>query len=180
MYDNTMIVMYGDHYGISENHNKAMSQVMGKEINGFEHAQLQRVPLFIHAPGLKGGQQHQFGGTVDIRPTVLNLLGVDTKDYIQMGTDLMSKDHQQVVPFRNGDFVTPEFTSVDGKFYDTKTGDLVKENEEIQQTEEMVDKKLTISDKIVYGDLLRFHTPEGFKKVDPNQYRYMGPDEKEE
>ncbi|MGX1193581.1 LTA synthase family protein [Metabacillus sp. SLBN-84] len=180
MYDNTMIVMYGDHYGISENHNKAMSQVMGKEINGFEHAQLQRVPLFIHAPGLKGGQQHQFGGTVDIRPTVLNLLGVDTKDYIQMGTDLMSKDHQQVVPFRNGDFVTPEFTSVDGKFYDTKTGDLVKENEEIKQTEEMVDKKLTISDKIVYGDLLRFHTPEGFKKVDPNQYRYMGPDEKEE
>lgn len=180
LYDNTMVVMYGDHYGISENHNKAMSQVMGKEINGFEQAQLQRVPLFIHAPGLEGGKQHQFGGQVDIRPTLLHLLGIDTKDYVQMGTDLLSKDHQQVVPFRNGDFVTPEFTSVDGKFYDTATGETVEENEEISQTEEMVDKKLTISDQIVYGDLLRFHTPKGFEPVDPTKYRYMGPEETEE
>ncbi|MDR0137697.1 LTA synthase family protein [Metabacillus idriensis] len=180
LYDNTMIVMYGDHYGISENHNKAMSQVMGKEINGFEHAQLQRTPLFIHAPGLEGGQQHQFGGQVDIRPTLLHLLGIDTKDYVQMGTDLLSKDHQQVVPFRNGDFVTPKFTSVDGKFYDTATGETVEENEDIKQTEEMVDKKLNLSDQIVYGDLLRFYTPKGFDPVDPTKYRYMGPEETEE
>ncbi|WP_191556683.1 LTA synthase family protein [Metabacillus idriensis] len=180
LYDNTMIVMYGDHYGISENHNKAMSQVMGKEINGFEHAQLQRTPLFIHAPGLEGGEQHQFGGQVDIRPTLMHLLGIDTKDYVQMGTDLLSKDHQQVVPFRNGDFVTPKFTSVDGKFYDTATGETVEENEDIKQTEEMVDKKLNLSDQIVYGDLLRFYTPKGFEPVDPSKYRYMGPEETEE
>ena len=26
LYDNSIIIMYGDHYGISENHNKAMEQ----------------------------------------------------------------------------------------------------------------------------------------------------------
>lgn len=180
LYDNTMIVMYGDHYGISENHNKAMSQVIGKEITPFEQTQLQRVPLFIHAPGLEGGKQEQFGGDVDIRPTLLHLLGIDSKEYIQMGTDLLSKDHQQVVPFRNGDFVTPSYTSVDGKFYDTATGESLKETKEIKHTEEMVDKKLTLSDQIVYGDLLRFYKPENFKPVDPAEYRYMGPDETEE
>jgi lipoteichoic acid synthase len=180
LYDNTLIVMYGDHYGISENHNKAMSQVIGKEINAFEHTQLQRVPLFIHAPGLVGGKQHQFGGDVDIRPTLLHLLGIDSKEYIQMGTDLLSKNHQQIVPFRSGDFVTPSYTSVDGKFYDTVTGESLIENQEIKNIEEMVDKKLTLSDQIVYGDLLRFYKPENFKPVDPTDYRYMGPDETKE
>ncbi|MDK8210573.1 sulfatase-like hydrolase/transferase, partial [Bacillus subtilis] len=56
--DNTMVVMYGDHYGISENHKRAMGKVMGKNINDFEQAQLQRVPLFITSPGLKGGVNH--------------------------------------------------------------------------------------------------------------------------
>ena len=42
--------MYGDHYGISDNHNAAMSKVMGKEINSFENAQLQRVPFIVRVP----------------------------------------------------------------------------------------------------------------------------------
>ncbi|MGR5869406.1 sulfatase-like hydrolase/transferase [Bacillus pacificus] len=53
LYDNSIIVMYGDHYGISDNHNAAMSKVMGKEINSFENAQLQRVPLIVRVPGVK-------------------------------------------------------------------------------------------------------------------------------
>ncbi len=36
LYDNSIIIMYGDHYGISENHNTAMEQVLGKEITPFE------------------------------------------------------------------------------------------------------------------------------------------------
>ena len=31
---------------------------------------------------------------------------------------------------------------------------------------------LAMSDKIIYGDLLRFYTPEGFKPVDPSKYNY--------
>lgn len=54
IYENSIIVLYGDHYGISENHNYAMSQFLGKEITPFESIQLQRVPLIIHVPGQKG------------------------------------------------------------------------------------------------------------------------------
>ena len=122
LYDNSIIVMYGDHYGISENHNKAMAQIMGKEITVFESASLQRVPLFIHVPGMEGGVNHEYGGQIDLLPTLLHLLGIDTKDYVQFGTDLLSKEHDEVVPFRNGDFVSPTIYSIDGKFYDSKTG----------------------------------------------------------
>ncbi|PEB50631.1 glycerol phosphate lipoteichoic acid synthase [Bacillus pseudomycoides] len=172
LYDNSIIVMYGDHYGISDNHNAAMSQIMGKEINSFENAQLQRVPLIIHVPGMKGGVQHQYGGEIDVLPTLLHLLGTDTKNYIQFGTDLLSPEHQQVVPFRNGNYVSPAVTALNGKYYDTTTGKPVEATDEIKQNEKMVQQKLKFSDEVVNGDLLRFYTPEGFTPVDRTKYNY--------
>ncbi|WP_459502729.1 LTA synthase family protein [Bacillus sp. C1] len=172
LYDNSIIVMYGDHYGISDNHNAAMSQIMGKEINSFENAQLQRVPLIIRVPGAKGGVQHQYGGEIDVLPTLLHLLGTDTKNYIQFGTDLLSPEHKQVVPFRNGNYVSPNVTALNGKYYDTNTGKPVELTDEIKQNEQMVEQKLKFSDQVVNGDLLRFYTPEGFTPVDRSKYNY--------
>ncbi|MGM0876892.1 MAG: LTA synthase family protein [Bacillota bacterium] len=172
LYENSMIVMYGDHYGISENHNKAMSKVLDTEVGDFENAQLQRVPLFIHIPGEDGGIMHQYGGQIDLMPTLLHLLGVETKGNVQVGTDLFSSDHQEVVPFRNGDFISEKVTGLNGKYYDTKTGEAVEKNEEIKQYEQITQMKLQMSDKIVNQDLLRFYTPEGFEPIDPSNYDY--------
>jgi lipoteichoic acid synthase len=180
LYDRSVIILYGDHYGISENHNKAMSQVLGKEITPFEQAQLQRVPLFIRVPGVKGGIMHQYGGQIDLLPTVLHLLGIDTKNYVHFGTDLLSPDHQEIVPFRNGNFVTPTVTAVNGKYYDSKTGEPLKETSEIKRMEQISRTKLDLSDKVVYGDLLRFYTPKGFKPVDPSKYDYNNREDKKE
>ncbi|MFK2827230.1 LTA synthase family protein [Bacillus sp. B190/17] len=172
LYDNSMIIMYGDHYGISDNHNKAMSIVTGKEVGKFENAQLQRVPLFIHVPGVKGGVQHQYGGQIDLMPTVLHLLGIDTKDYVHMGTDLFSPNHQPVVPFRNGDFISKDVTAIKDKYYSTATGEELEETDQIKRETEMVQKKLRLSDKVLNEDLLRFYTPKGFTPVNPSDYDY--------
>ncbi|KON67046.1 glycerol phosphate lipoteichoic acid synthase [Peribacillus butanolivorans] len=172
LYDNSVIVMYGDHYGISENHKEAMSKVLDKEVGTFENAQLQRVPLLIHVPGVEGGEMHQYGGQIDLLPTLLHLLGIKSNDYVQFGSDLLSKDHNEVVPFRNGDFVTPDVTSIKGKYYDTNTGELVEENEDILNYKTRAEKMLNLSDQVVNGDLLRFYTPNGFKPIDPKDYDY--------
>ncbi len=172
LYDNSVIVMYGDHYGISENHKEAMSKVLGKDVGAFENAQLQRVPLLIHVPGVEGGEMHQYGGQIDLLPTLLHLLGIESKDYVQFGSDLLSKDHNEVVPFRNGDFVTPDVTSIKGKYYDTKTGELVEENDDILNYKTRAETMLNLSDQVVNGDLLRFYTPNGFKPIDPADYDY--------
>lgn len=174
LYDNSMIVLYGDHYGISHNHNKAMAQVMGEEITPQEGANLQRVPLFIHVPGMKGEANHTYGGQTDLLPTLLHLLGIDTKDYVQFGSDLLSDEHNEVVPFRNGDFVSPEIDSINEKFYDNKTGLPLDESqlEDAKELKKEVAHKLQLSDKVVNGDLLRFYTPKGFTPVDPSQFNY--------
>ncbi|WP_034263124.1 LTA synthase family protein [Bacillus sp. J33] len=174
LYDNSIIVMYGDHYGISKNHNKAMEQVLGEEITPFDSAGLQRVPLFIRVPGMEGGVNHEFGGQIDLMPTLMHLLGIDTKDYVQFGTDLLSEEHDDLIPFRNGDFMSPTISSVDGKFYDSKTGELLEEErfEEAKKLQESAEQKLALSDKVVNGDLLRFYTPENFEPVDRSDYDY--------
>ncbi|AVK86261.1 glycerol phosphate lipoteichoic acid synthase [Lysinibacillus sp. B2A1] len=174
LYDNTMIVLYGDHYGISDNHNAAMEQVIGKEITPYESTNLQRVPLFIHVPGMQGGTNHTYGGQIDLLPTLLHLQGIDTQKFVQFGSDLLSEEHNEIVPFRNGDFVSPTIYSINEKYYDNKTGLLLDDSqlESAKAIKNEVDRKLELSDKVVNGDLLRFYTPTGYTPVDPSQYNY--------
>ncbi|HLO12287.1 MAG TPA: LTA synthase family protein, partial [Pseudoneobacillus sp.] len=176
LYDNTVIVMYGDHYGISENHNDAMAKVLGvDEITPAINAKLQRVPLFIHVPGVKGGVQKQIGGEVDVRPTLLHLLGIDTKDYMEFGSDLLSKEHRNWATFRNGDFVSSDAIQINEKCYSFETGDLLDKNDACKSIGEKVNTELQMSDEIVYKDLLRFYKPQGYTPINPNDYEYLGP-----
>ncbi|MBU7595657.1 LTA synthase family protein [Metabacillus halosaccharovorans] len=171
LYNNSVIILYGDHYGNSANRNEAMSKVIGKEITPFEYAGLQRVPLFIRVPGIEGGNMSQYGGQIDVLPTLLHLLGIDSNKYIQFGTDLLSLEHKQLVPFRNGDFMSPSVNSIDGDYFDSN-GNKIGKNEEITRYEELVKIKLNFSDRVVNGDLLRFYKPEGFIPVDRSIYKY--------
>lgn len=181
LYDNTVIVMYGDHYGISENHNEAMAKVLGvNEISPTLNAGLQRVPLFIHVPGVSGGIQQQYGGQADVRSTVLHLLGIDTKDYMELGSDLLSQNHRNWALFRNGDFVSPEIVQVKGKCYSNTTGDLLEGTDACKEIADKAAAELQISDEIVYKDLLRFYQPEGYTPINPNDFEYLAPKGKKE
>lgn len=175
LYDNSIIIMYGDHYGISTNHNKAMADVIGKEVTPFESAGLQRTPLFIRVPGMEGGLNEEYMGQIDLLPTLLHLLGLKTEEYVHFGTDVLSDKHNDLIPFRNGDFVSPTITSAEGIFYDSTTGTELEEDrlEEAQILQEKVQETLAFSDMVVNGDLLRFYTPDHFTPVDRSDYNYI-------
>ena len=113
-----MIVLYGDHYGISENHKKAMEQILGKEITPLK-MQIYNVSHYLFVFLEWKVERTILMVAKLIFPTLLHLLGSETKDYIQFGSDLLSEDHNEVVPFRNGDFVSPAIYFND-KFYDNK------------------------------------------------------------
>ena len=108
-------------------------------------------------------------------PTVLHLLRkrLDyARDYLQIGSDLLSPFRQQIVPFRNGDFISPDITRVGEKNYSNATGQLI-EGIEYKDLDEQAKMKLKISDEIVYKDLLRFYTPEGFTPINRKDYQYV-------
>lgn len=176
---NTMIILYGDHYGISGNHHKASAQLLDKKtFNDFDNVQFQRVPLMIHMPGLKGGINHTYGGEIDVLPTLLNLVGISNKDMIQFGNDLLAKNRPQLVAQRNGDFITPEYTKVDGAYYYTKNGKKVKHpdkkvKEKLASLSNNVTTQLSLSDRVISGNLLRFYHPVWFKPVKAKNFDYQ-------
>src|SRR5690625_2068327 len=124
LYDDSIIMIYGDHYGISDNHLRALSEIFGEEMTNYKYAELQRVPFMIKVPGVKGkGIVDEYTGQVDVMPTILHLLGIKAQDYIQFGTDLFSNDTDRIVAFRNGDFFTKDYAMVRGVYYDNHTGE---------------------------------------------------------
>src|SRR5690625_1169033 len=174
LYDDSIIMIYGDHYGISDNHNRAMGELIGEEITPLKNAQLQRVPFMIKIPGVDGqGTVQEYAGQIDVVPTLLHILGIKAQDYILFGTDMFSEDHKDTVAFRNGDFITPEFSMVKGIYYDNETGEELEATEELEKVKENVQYELELSDKVLHGDLLRFYTPtEDWEAVNSKDYFY--------
>ncbi|WJY28464.1 LTA synthase family protein [Sporosarcina trichiuri] len=166
LYDDSIIVMYGDHYGISENHNKAMSMYLDKELTPYDNTVLQKVPFFIHIPGNGQGKvMHELAGQMDIRPTILNLAGIDSKDDLQFGSDLFSDEHENFVIFRDGRFVTDQYVYAHEVCYDAETGEPT-DNELCAPFMERAAKELDYSDAIINGDLLRFKDGDEEKQKD--------------
>lgn len=181
LYDNSIIVLYGDHYGISNSRNTDLAPLLGKDSEtwtGYDNAMLQRVPYMIHIPGFTEGHiSNTFGGEVDNLPTLLHLLGIDTSNYVQLGQDLLSSNNKQIVAFRtSGDYVTPTYTSYSGHIYYTDSGQEITNPDENTQAatkaiRDTVAKQLSVSDEVQTGDLLRFDK-NGLKEVDSSSISY--------
>ncbi|MFD1360955.1 LTA synthase family protein [Lentibacillus salinarum] len=175
LYEDSVIMIYGDHYGISENHNRAMSEILDEEITPLKNANLQRVPYMIRVPGVEGqGINHEFSSQADVMPTMLHLLGIDAKDYIQFGTDIFSDEHKDFVPFRNGSFMTKDYSYVQDVFYDNESGEVIEEpTDDMKELRDQVHYELSLNDEVLNGDLLRFYEPsDDWEPVDPHDYQY--------
>lgn len=173
LYDNSVIMIYGDHYGISENHNNAMEKLLGEKITPAKFTDLNRTGFWIKIPGKSGGINNEYAGQVDVMPTILHLAGIDTKNYLMFGTDLFSEGHNQVVPFRNGDFITKDYKYVNGKIYSNKNNELITtQPADFEKNKKQVEKDLEMSDNVLNGDLFRFYKNPDFKKVNPSKYKY--------
>ena len=182
LYKNSIIVLYGDHYGISNSRNPALAPLLGKNSetwSSYDNAMLQRVPYMVVIPGMdKGGIIDTYGGEIDMLPTLEHLLGIESNKFLQVGQDMLSPEHDQIVAFRSANyFVTPEYTSYSGRTYYTKTGEEITNPDE--KTKEVLDKireaanlQLKISDSIQTGDLLRFFKGNDLGKVNPEDYSY--------
>ncbi|RWZ60080.1 LTA synthase family protein [Halobacillus fulvus] len=159
LYEDSIIVLMGDHYGISEFHNEAMSQFLGKEVTPYVHTQLQRVPFMIHIPGYEGGEvKEEVVGQIDVKPTLLHLLGIEAENDLTFGTNMFSETKNEFTAMRDGSFVSEQYVFSKGICYDRSTGEEIGDQAEAcQPIRDKVDKELQYSDNIIYGDLFRFY-----------------------
>ncbi|MCT4404269.1 LTA synthase family protein [Leuconostoc falkenbergense] len=180
LYNNSVFVLYGDHYGISENHQPAIAQLLGKDkVTNYDLANFQKVPFMIHATGLKGGINHTYGGEIDMMPTLLDVLGVPDDGMTMFGQDMLSSNYKGKVVFRDGDWITPTYTKFNNQYFNTQTGEQVTESSDKQLKKvaktmsAYATKVLGYSDEVITGDLLRFDTSRSdFHAVNKKDYNY--------
>lgn len=126
MWDDTVLVMYGDHFGLQPKDNDPawVSEQLG--ITYHERVSRFNIPLFVRVPGVQGETKEQVGGQVDIMPTIANLLGISFKDrgYTAFGHDLLNVE-RNVIGMRyylpTGSFFNDEVMFVPGKGFDDGT-----------------------------------------------------------
>ncbi|TXK80598.1 LTA synthase family protein [Paenibacillus sp. N3.4] len=93
MWDQTLFIAYGDHFGLQPEDIKA--DKLSSELGITYHDQITRfnIPLFIHMPRQSKGEViNQVGGQLDIMPTIANLVGVSLKEQgvVHFGQDLLN------------------------------------------------------------------------------------------
>ncbi|RDW19197.1 hypothetical protein CWR48_09105 [Oceanobacillus arenosus] len=173
LYDHSIFVVMGDHIGISANHNEALSMYLGKEaITPIDQVELQRVPFIVHIPGTGNGRViSEVSGQIDVKRTLLSLIGIEAGDDIQFGNDLFANDRKGYVALRNGDFISKDFIYTTGACYLRETGEQIgasdvedyvisetdnKRLDACNEISEKVTTELRLSDELIYGDLFRF------------------------
>jgi len=157
LYENSIFILYGDHYGISSFYHRLVAKYLGmEEITPFDAIQLQRVPLIIHIPGVEGRTMNTVAGQIDVKPTLLHLLGIEDEQSIDFGHDLFSLNKPELVVLRDGSFITAGNVYTQNACYEKATGQEAANPETCLWFLERAETELKHSDDIIYGDLLRF------------------------
>jgi len=163
LYDNSLLVLYGDHSAVPKMESEDLYELVGQEYSDYTWQHLQKVPLIIHCSGFKNGEViHTIGGEIDVSPTIANLMGFDLKH--AFGKDLLNTEKGYVIR-RDGTIVTDEYTYISStkKVYRTSDGEeldyeLYKKDIESRLNE------LAVSDIILTKDLFKNYTiPESEK-----------------
>ncbi|GAB6988826.1 LTA synthase family protein [Paenibacillus pini] len=137
MWDDTVLVVYGDHFGLQPQDN---DPAMIKSTLGIDYEpRLSRfnIPLLIHVPGVKGKVVDQVGGQVDIMPTLANVLGISLKDekFVAFGHDLLNIDNN-IVGMRyylpTGSFFNNDIMYIPGKTFEDGTAISIKTKQPVQ------------------------------------------------
>ena len=93
LYDNSIIVIYGDHYALSNtdsNNTTRFKDTFGRDYNIFD---VFNVPLIIHIPGSGITETKTIaGGHMDVLPTLLCLLGIHNDKAVMFGQNLLEAE----------------------------------------------------------------------------------------
>lgn len=148
--DNTLIALSADHYPYGlpiENYNELAGKTLEKDFELFENefiiwSSSMEKPIVVD----------KLGCSLDIIPTLSNLLGLEYDSRLLMGTDLLS-DSESLVIFENKSFITDKVR------YNSRTGEItwyVEEDQEyLKKMNNIVKNKIQYSKLILDNDYYR-------------------------
>ncbi len=146
--DDTVIVVYADHYPyvINSATQKALLN------RSFDNIEKEKVPFVISNPSLKGTINHSYTSFLNIAPTIFNLFDLEYDPRIYFGEDLFSQEFSNIIVTHNRSW------KGDLGFYNIETGrvlyngDEKYESDDIKKLNEKIKNDVKISNLIVKYD----------------------------
>ncbi len=93
LYENSILVIYGDHYALTNTDAQIAAQVSGMLGRDYTIFDVFNVPCIIHIPGSGVTQTiSTAGGHMDLLPTLLHLLGIEKTVNVTFGQNLLTTE----------------------------------------------------------------------------------------
>ncbi len=151
--DDTVIVLFGDHYpyGLSTN---TINSVLDYD-TGVNY-ESERVPFVIYNSKMEPKVFKEYTSYVNILPTVANLFGLNYDPRLYMGTDLLSKDYKSLVVFADGswknEYAYYNASKSDIEYFTDKTYSI----EELQQINNNISNKINMSSLAIKNNYFNY------------------------
>lgn len=143
--DKTLFVVSADHYpyGLDK---KDLDEMAGHEVES--NFELYKSALIIYAKGMEPEMIERPVSSLDIIPTVMNLMGLEYDSRLLMGVDTFS-EKEPLVMFLNKSFITDKgrYNSISGQFSPETNMDNVEKY--IEKIKQEIDRKFYYSAKIL-------------------------------
>ncbi|MBQ8891700.1 MAG: sulfatase-like hydrolase/transferase [Bacilli bacterium] len=146
--DDTVIVLYGDHYpyGLSNN---ILKEALPYSIE--EKYEAERVPFVIWSSDTEGTKFSQYTSYVNILPTIANLFNLDYDSRYYVGDDLFSNTYQSMTIFADSSWKN------EIAFYDASTSDITYYGKGTYSIDDLIKINEMVENKIKYSNLAIQH-----------------------
>ncbi len=153
LYDDSVIILYGDHNGLDMYNNEMIEFLKELDSNLMDtdiKLNYIRVLAGMKIPGINNLRIDKPVSKLDIKPTLAYLC--NTEEGISLGTNMLAK--KDFICLNNERIVTDKFY-YDEVWSNIETGEMVEENEELKKYRDFMQKELEISKSIVLENLLK-------------------------
>ena len=142
--DDTVIVLYGDHYpyGLSDSE---ISNVLSYDLSDYE---IERTPLVIYNSKIDAEVVDKYTSYVNLTPTLANLFNLEYDPRYYMGCDVFSSEYLNVVAFADGSWKNSDV------YYDAGSGTVKHYTSNKYTTDELVRINNIITGKMQYSELI--------------------------
>ena len=161
LYEDSVIFVYGDHYGMTM-YDGDLIEFLGENSENYNMAKMQfefsNVACGMRIPGIENLRIDYPVSRVDIKPTLTQICGIE--DTFSLGTSIF--EEKPYVCVNNGKIITEEYYYDAEKWLVLETGEIldmdnVKEDlkKRLDRNVEYANKELQISMSILAGNLLK-------------------------
>ncbi len=142
--DDTVIVLYGDHYPYALKEEDLISLMGSDVINNNER---DRIPFLIYNPKLKAKKFDQYTTYMNIAPTIANLFGNTYDPRLFLGEDLFDENYSNRAIFSDGSFEDKK------AYYDAATSKITYKSTEEYGVDELKNINIDITNRIRMSNL---------------------------